>query len=144
MARGDLEKLLQRKILPCGLFIDVQYQYLAASPDGVIDDETIIEIKCPSTISSLHPIEGINLKKIKYATILNGSLQLRENSDYFFQVQGQLHISGRKKCIFCIWSPKRILIQTVCIKITQRYNVLLKIDTYFFRSTKMTIFGQVK
>ena len=25
---------------------------------------------------------------------------------YFYQVQGQLHITDRKYCIFCLWTPK--------------------------------------
>lgn len=32
---------------PCGLFISKDRPYLSASPDGLLGDETVIEIKCP-------------------------------------------------------------------------------------------------
>ena len=34
-------------VLPCGLFIDEKYSYLAASPDGVVGQDALIEVKCP-------------------------------------------------------------------------------------------------
>ncbi|XP_025205740.1 uncharacterized protein LOC112602040 [Melanaphis sacchari] len=35
------------KVKKCGLLIDMQIPYLAASPDGIIGDTAIIEVKCP-------------------------------------------------------------------------------------------------
>lgn len=35
------------KCLPAGFFIRPDYPFLGASPDGVIDDEYLIEVKCP-------------------------------------------------------------------------------------------------
>lgn len=34
-------------IEPCGLFFYEQYSFLAASPDGLVNDDTCIEVKCP-------------------------------------------------------------------------------------------------
>ena len=36
-----------RCVKQCGLFVDTDTGYLAASPDGVIDQDTLVEIKCP-------------------------------------------------------------------------------------------------
>ena len=36
-----------KEVKPSGLFVDKETGYLAASPDGVMDDTTIVEIKCP-------------------------------------------------------------------------------------------------
>lgn len=35
------------EVRSCGLFVDMQYGFLAASPDGLIDADGIIEVKCP-------------------------------------------------------------------------------------------------
>ena len=45
-----LNKILakeDKEVKACGLFVDKETGYLAASPDGVVDDMTIVEIKCP-------------------------------------------------------------------------------------------------
>ncbi|PZC74695.1 hypothetical protein B5X24_HaOG207320 [Helicoverpa armigera] len=35
------------KIIPCGLFVDHEYPFISATPDGLIGQDTIVEIKCP-------------------------------------------------------------------------------------------------
>lgn len=37
------------KIEPCGLFIDEYYPFIGATPDGLVGDDKIVEIKCPIT-----------------------------------------------------------------------------------------------
>ena len=37
-------------VTECGLFIHPKHQFLAASPDGLIGDNTVLEIKCPFSI----------------------------------------------------------------------------------------------
>lgn len=39
----------------CGLFIDEEYPFLAATPDGLICSGGIIEVKCPYKASSCTP-----------------------------------------------------------------------------------------
>lgn len=46
-ARAELSDFLQKEIRVCGLFIDQDYPFLGASPDGLIEDDGIVEIKCP-------------------------------------------------------------------------------------------------
>lgn len=41
--------------MPTGLFVDKQLQFLAASSDGLIEDDRIVEIKCPQSIKNLIP-----------------------------------------------------------------------------------------
>lgn len=76
------------------------------SPDGLVDQDALVEIKCPATSKELTPEEAINSKKIKSCEIKNGNLFLKRNDNYYYQIQGQLHVSQRKYCYFCIWTPK--------------------------------------
>ena len=48
-ALEQLETQLIIKTEPCGLFFDKSKSFLGASPDGIIGEDTIIEIKCPIT-----------------------------------------------------------------------------------------------
>ena len=32
---------------PCGLFVDTNKPFLAASPDGVVGRDAVVEVKCP-------------------------------------------------------------------------------------------------
>jgi len=49
-AKTEFQKLTGLKIQESGLFIYEQLPFLAASPDGLLNDNGIVEIKCPSTI----------------------------------------------------------------------------------------------
>ncbi|GBM60186.1 hypothetical protein AVEN_214782-1, partial [Araneus ventricosus] len=57
------------KIKSSGLFIDENLPFLAATPDGLIDDDGTVEIKCPSSCSDLTPEESILKRKITFWTI---------------------------------------------------------------------------
>lgn len=63
IAIKQFEKSTQKKVVACGLFVDREYCFLAASPDGLIEDDSIIEVKCPSTAQKLTPEEAIEKKK---------------------------------------------------------------------------------
>lgn len=69
--RDALDELAKTNIQvnPCGLFIDKEFPFLAATPDGLIEDEGILEIKCPLSCSNLSPKKGIKSRKITLWTI---------------------------------------------------------------------------
>lgn len=106
VAKKQLEAQLKIKILPSGLFVDINLPFLAASPDGIIGDDSLVEIKCPSSAKELSPEEAVTIGKIKSCLVNNRQLQLKRSDNYYYQVQGQLHISRRMYCYFCIWTPK--------------------------------------
>lgn len=106
IAKEKLENLLKQKIEVAGLFVDLNLPFLAPSPDGLIENNSLVEIKCPASAKILTPEEGILMKKIKCCLIENGQLHLKRNDNYFYQVQGQLHITNKTFCYFCIWTPR--------------------------------------
>ncbi|CAG9762672.1 unnamed protein product [Ceutorhynchus assimilis] len=97
---------------PCGLFVDKKHCFLAASPDGLIQEEGIIEVKCPSSAEKMTPEEAIQQQK-NFATLNNGKLEVKQNHNYFYQIQGQLHITKRKYCNFLVWTPLGFLVQKI-------------------------------
>jgi hypothetical protein len=46
VAKEAFETLFYLKVLLAGLFVDDQYNFLAASPDGLVRENEIVEITC--------------------------------------------------------------------------------------------------
>jgi len=63
IARNAVQENLGITIKSAGLFIHKTLHYLAASPDGLINEDSILEIKCPSSIKEYTPQEAVALKK---------------------------------------------------------------------------------
>lgn len=106
IAKTEFETMYNCKVLPAGLFIDFKLPFLAASPDGLIGNDGIIEIKCPYSAKDFSPNDAQKLNKLKYMEKESEKLILKKNHNYYFQVQGQLHITKRNVCYFIIWTPK--------------------------------------
>lgn len=103
-------------INPCGLFIDKNIPYLGATPDGISGEDMIIEIKCPISAHSIGIAESINKKKITFwKKNKTGVLEVNKAHDWFYQVQGQLHITQRSKCLFAVWANDKEPLKTELI-----------------------------
>ncbi|CAI6367305.1 unnamed protein product [Macrosiphum euphorbiae] len=114
VAKEQLANILGVNIEPSGLYVDSEQFYLAASPDGLIGDDGLVEIKCPSSAKSVFPEEAIENKIIKCCVLKNNNtLHLKKNDNYYYQIQGALHISRRDYCYFCILTPKGILYEKI-------------------------------
>lgn len=113
IAIEQLEKSLSKTIVASGLFVDEDMPWLAATPDGLIDDDSIVEVKCPYVAANLTPKQAIEQKKTKFCRFENGELRLKENHVYMFQVQGQLHITKRKFCYFVLWTPLGMIFEKI-------------------------------
>ncbi|XP_046143470.1 uncharacterized protein LOC123988250 [Osmia bicornis bicornis] len=79
-------------------FIDSAIPFLGASPDGLINEEGIVEIKYPKTAENLLPEEAIKsvavIRRI-FADAEGNSLN--RNHYYYYQVQGQLHVTDFRR-----------------------------------------------
>lgn len=105
------------KVSPCGLFVDKQYGFLAASPDGLVDHDGIIEVKCPYSLAKKGLSIDYSAKNIKsfYLKVDENTqkIKLKETHDYYFQVQGQLHITEKYFCDFIVWTPSEIFVERI-------------------------------
>ena len=70
-------------------FVDHPELMAGCSPDGLVSDDGLIEIKCPTQATH---IETLKAQKIP--------------SDHIPQVQGQIWITGRKWCDFISYHPE--------------------------------------
>ncbi len=60
-----------------------------ASPDGLIGDDGLLEIKCPNTATHIETLKRQETPR-----------------QYFWQVHGQMWITGRKWCDFVSFDPR--------------------------------------
>lgn len=98
VARKSIESELNINIKRCGLFIDSEIPFLRASPDGLIEDDGIVEIKCPYAARFLTPEDAIeaNVSNL-WSLYKNGKdKEMNRSHIYYYQIQGQLHITQRQ------------------------------------------------
>ena len=84
---------------------------LGASPDGIVDDETVLESKCPYTERNLTIEEALNSTSFCLKKSESGQgYALRKDHVYWDLVQGQMYLSRRKFCFFVVWTTKDVAI----------------------------------
>ncbi|KAJ8984108.1 hypothetical protein NQ317_017317 [Molorchus minor] len=129
----DFENLLGVCVVNCGLFIHQDYPFLAASPDGLIEENAIIEVKCPYKAKELTPEEAINKNLIQYATIENGAFTLKRSDHYYYQVQGQLFVTGRQFCYFVVWTPLGLVYEKIVRDEACWSKMFPKLENFYFQ-----------
>ena len=86
---------------------------LGASPDGLVGDDKIIEVKCPFRFQNEYAVDHVYDANFFAAINADGELGLNMKSQdgfkYYHQVQGNLALTGRKVCDFCVWTPQDLL-----------------------------------
>ena len=92
---------------------------MAASQDGLVYDPSvanphgILEIKCPALA------RDASIKDLCsnfFLIYVDTNYKLKLNHNYYYQVQGQMHITKREWCDFVDWSPTdsfRLVIQRI-------------------------------
>ncbi|KOB67839.1 hypothetical protein OBRU01_19204 [Operophtera brumata] len=135
-ALNQLSVQLNVDIQSCGLFIDPNIPYLGATPDGLIGEDKVVEVKCPiSVFHSKSVKEAVQMKKLPFYKLSQDKLIVNKNHDWFFQVQGQLHITRRKYCVFGIWVGENKPLQVEIIERDTEFfetKMLPKLNAFYF------------
>lgn len=113
----QLQETMGIVVDPCGFFIDATLPFLGASPDGLVGLDGIVEVKCPSSAEELTPEEVLERKigvvGSLYKKDKSGCYVIKHNHPYYYQVQGQLHITGRDFCLLTIWTPRGMKVDKI-------------------------------
>ena len=105
-----------------GLVIDLEDPCRACSPDSLVNIPgeaggiVVKEIKCPYTAAKegLDPASAAKTKKNFFCKAGDtGKPELKQNHDYFHQVQGTMAITKRSWCNFDVWTPMGISVEHV-------------------------------
>lgn len=110
------EKFPNITVAESGLWVNSEYPYFAASPDGLLydrdlDSHGVLEIKCPMLLKATHPKDFLTaLSKRQLSTFClkahGDEVTLSTKHDYYYQVQMQMGILQRQWCYFVVWSPQ--------------------------------------
>lgn len=141
IALKHFEEKTRVKTAPCGLFVCKSSPMIAATPDAIIDDDTILEIKCPYSAWDRKIDETV----LPYLTKTDNGYELKVQHPYFYQCQGQMLCSGRHLCKFIVYTSKDFIsidvprnetfIREMLDKLTDFYRTLFKealLNKYLF------------
>jgi len=103
-AKEKYEEVTGNKAVQVGLIIKKDQSWLAASPDGVINEKELLllEIKCPSSCKN---------KNIDVPYLVNG--ELKKSHCYYTQIQIQMYVCNAKKCHLFVFSDQDYKLLTV-------------------------------
>ncbi|KAH9366959.1 hypothetical protein HPB48_000828 [Haemaphysalis longicornis] len=94
------------EVAETGLHVHEVYPFVAASPDRVVRDGNelgLLEVKCPATKAGI-PVSIACQDRNFCAQLVNGSITLKRDHAYFYQVQGQLAVTKKPWCDFVIFT----------------------------------------
>mgnify|MGYP005950799817 CR=1 FL=1 len=115
--RKYLESFQERHIHDCGLVINPDFPFLAATPDGKVCFEGktgVLEIKCPFSARDLTIPEAVQqVSQFCLTQNADGNIELKRTHEYFFQIQGQMMVSGASFCEFVVYTKKDIFVQNI-------------------------------
>lgn len=130
MERGHELEPLAKELYSMMTFNDVSNggffsygNYIGASPDGLIDDDGLLEIKSPS-----------------FNTMINYLLRKSLPIEYKYQVQGQLFVTNRKWCDFMAYHPK---LKPLIIRVERDEDIITDIQTRINEAIE-TVLNRIK
>jgi len=117
VARAAYEAHSGELVLPAEFVTHPLNELVGASPDGLVGDKGLLEIKCLNAAN--------HIEVLKYGM----------PSKYKPQVQVQLWVTGREWCDFCAYHPdfpERLQLSVTRIAADPEYHAMLKIESDIF------------
>lgn len=131
VARKWFEDTSGLSVTKSGIVVRSDEQYLAASPDGVIDENTILEIKCPT--KSLQSL--LNSGKYDVCLKENGEafLNKKGKNGYYSQVQMTMYCTKTSLCKFVVWTEADQLVVDVPYDQHFMDSILPRVRAFYFK-----------
>lgn len=134
-AYNDFEKYAKEKhynfcLSKSGLWINKNYPYIGATPDGILEciccGKGILEIKCPYNARE-------STLKESQLPFLNEDGTLKITDKYFYQVQNQLLVTETDYGDFVIWTPHEMSIQRITPDPDIFQEIISKAEDYYLK-----------
>lgn len=84
----------------CGLFVDPDLYFLCANPTKLYGND-IVNIKCP--LKQYGKTFDDAIRQIPFWKKKNGSWELNKQHEWYIELQGDLHITGRNYGYLMVW-----------------------------------------
>ena len=114
-ARKEYTYEMKRKhaeftITETGLVLDPLYPFLGATPDGLISCDCcgkgVLEIKCPYSCKQKDLVDAAEDSSFFLYQSEEGTIKLKENHQYYYQVQMQMKFCNVEYCDFVVWNKE--------------------------------------
>lgn len=152
-ARRIYQKNIQKvhpglKVFNSGLVVTPKYPYLGTSPDGsviccvkCIDKNGLVEIKCPFK-HRFNPLEEACKDPTFCCEMSNGRVQLKRSHSYYYQVQGQLALTGRSWCDFFVWTLKGHSTERIRFDKSFWDQMVQKLNSFYLKAVIPELFSE--
>lgn len=84
----EYEECMNVTVTNCGIVVCMDYPHLAATPDGLVSEDIVLEIKCPYNSRN----NLITPETVPYLAVENDTLCLLKSHDYYAQVLHDMNI----------------------------------------------------
>lgn len=112
VAIAEYESETAELVISSGFVVHPEFNWLGASPDGLVRDDGLVEVKCPYG------------RKITL---------IADRPDYHAQIQLQLACTGRQWCHFYTWTPGGTNCERVDFDPEWLPSVLPKLESFYER-----------
>lgn len=123
-----------RNVFPIGFVVNPSCFFLGASPDrrvydpdAAVDKWGLLEIKC-TTANSVSSCDYLIPPKTSGKT----QMQLKRNHDYYYQVIGQMGISGASWCDFFVYAKDDFYVERITFDEIFFSEMMFKLCNFFF------------
>ncbi|XP_071118722.1 uncharacterized protein [Haliotis cracherodii] len=143
--RQAIEKYIKQSgnhVHDCGLVVNRKFPFLGATPDGKVCEDGItgiIEVKCPYSARDMSISDACCLLPKFCLQNTDGIISIKKaphNHEYFYQVQGQLMISGAAFCDFVVFTKKDLFIQRIFPLPVFMQQMLDELSAFYFQHVK--------
>ena len=107
-ARAAYETKTVQLVTEVGFIVHPEIDQAGASPDGLVGDEGMVEIKCPES-----------------KTMIETLLSDRVPDKYFKQMQWQMACTGRKWCDYVVFDPRMPENLQLCVRRVERDDYII-------------------
>ena len=107
-ARAAYETKTGQLVTEVGFIVHPEIDQAGASPDGLVGDEGMVEIKCPES-------------KTMIETLLSDKVP----DKYFKQMQWQMACAGRKWCDYVVFDPRMPENLQLCVRRVERDDYII-------------------
>jgi len=114
VAIAEFTKKYKTAVEKTGFWFD-ECGYLGGSPDGLIGEKGICEVKCPYSLRNHHLKDVLKPDHnfLLYTEDEGVSWKYNMDHKYYHQIQGQMHFTRRDYCVFLVWTPKSLVVKRI-------------------------------
>lgn len=127
------ESYPERHVHSSGLLLQPDLPFLGATPDAIICDNGktgLLEVKCPFAARDMTVAEAAIAIKDFYVCKDGEEMHISERHDCFYQIQGQLLLSGLDFCDFVLFTRRDIYIERVHRDVQFINDMIVKLHAF--------------